>query len=390
MDVVIPSHSVRLFGSAISSLSRIGSKDLYWEFDPVTGLDIRTLNDAKSAYACVHYEPNFFERCTAAPVATATANPMNKTKSKQTKKKRSRDSDYDDDDDDSNSSCSSTSEVGRFSCRVSLKALLPVVRPRRNVHSLRIRSSAGSDTTVGGGNNKNNDGDGSLFLEFEFAMQHQNDALLTALHRIRIADAVGVSAVVSTEGASDIVVAPTVLLRLLEPLQRTVSAALIVRNCGSNSSVSASSFHHSDSSSATATATTKNSANASSSSNNNNAILQATSASLLKSETACSCDEFLEFDFVSNRELLGNNDDEDLPEEVNQEVILVFSIREAKSMLQFCFSQPELVVNLSFHWGGKPLVMKASTDSYSIQLVLATLDYKLLTSMRTMVSSATD
>jgi Rad9 len=364
MDVVIPSHSVRLFGAAISSLSRIGSKDLYLEFDPVTGLSIRTLNDAKSAYACVHYEPTFFERCTAPPTTTAAAVAA-------TNMKRSRDKDNSDDDDNS-------VELNvRFSCRVSLKALSPVVRPRRNVHSLRIRScesATGDDGT----------GTSTSLLEFEFAMQHTNDTLLTAIHRVRVADAVGVSAVANTEGASEIVVAPAVLWRLLEPLQRTVEAALIVRNNNSNStnssgSVSASSFHHSD---AVATTTTNKSRAA-----NNNAILQATSASLLKSETACGCDEFLDFDFVSDRELLDDNVDDEMPEEVNQEVILVFSIKEAKSMLHFCCSQPELVVNLSFHWGGKPLVMKASTDSYSVQLVLATLDYKLLTSMRTMAST---
>jgi Rad9 len=373
MEIVIPSHSIRLFGAAISSLSRIGSSDLYWEFDPITGLELRTLNDAKSAYAWVHFEPSFFERCTtnAATHAgpTAATMPLAATTDGASNKKRHHAS-YDSDDEGDNDSASNSNQgsAERFTCRVVFKALSPVVRPRKNLHSLRICSTQGSG--------------GILCLDFEFTTRQRNDALLTAVHRVRITQAAGVSVVVSTDGASEIVVVPSVLSRLLDPLQRTMEAALIVRNNGgSNSSVSASSFHHSDTTSALSNAT-------------NNAILQASSASLLKSETACGCDEFLDFDFVSNRDTLGNSDagvkDDDMPEEVNQEVILVFSLREAKAMLQFCCMQLELVVNVTFHWGGRPLVMKASTDTYSIQLVLATLDYKLLTSMRTMPSVAAD
>lgn len=375
MEVVIPSHSIRLFGAAISSLSRIGSSDVYWEFDPITGLELRTLNDAKSAYAWVHFEPSFFERCTTniathAGSTTATMPLAAATDGTSNKKRRRGSSDSDDEDDNDSGSNSNQGSAERFTCRVVFKALSPVVRPRKNLHSLRICSTQSSC--------------GILCLDFEFTTRHRNDALLTAVHRVRIAQAAGVSVAVSTDGASEIVVVPSVLARLLDPLQRTMEAALIVRNNGgSNSSVSASSFHHTDTTAALSNAT-------------NNAILQASSASLLKSETACGCDEFLDFDFVSNRETLGNSDadvnDEavNMPEEVNQEVILVFSLREAKAMLQFCCMQLELVVNVMFHWGGRPLVMKASTEAYSIQLVLATLDYKLLTSMRTMPSVAVD
>jgi Rad9 len=387
MDVVLPSHSIRLFGAAISSLSRIGSSDLYWEFDPITGLELRTLNDAKSAYGWVHFGPSFFERCTTnattCNTATTATRPLAAATDGTSHKKRRRgsynDSDDDDNDSGNNSTQGSAVAAERFTCRVAFKALSPIVRPRKNLHSLRICSSGSS-------------GGGILCLDFEFTTKHRNDALLTAVHRVRIAQqATAVSVVVSNENASEIVVVPSVLARLLDPLQRTMEAALIVRNNGgnSNSSVSASSFHHTDTTSALHAS--------------NNAILQASSASLLKSETACGCDEFLDFDFVSNRETLGhmsdnvtdNDNDEtavvvDMPEEVNQEVILVFSLREAKAMLQFCCLQLELVVNVTFHWGGRPLVFKASTDTYSIQLVLATLDYKLLTSMRTMPSVATD
>jgi hypothetical protein len=146
---------------------------------------------------------------------------------------------------------------------------------------------------------------------------------------------------------SELVVPPMVLLRLFETLQRTVEVALIVRG-GTNhdnnidiiddelttatnvshrnshgGSVSASSFHHSDS---------VNDATSDSATTNNNAILQATTASLLKTETACTSDDFVEFEFISNRRCLDSNIAHNckvdsanaMPEDVNQEVILVF------------------------------------------------------------------
>jgi Rad9 len=141
--------------------------------------------------------------------------------------------------------------------------------------------------------------------------------------------------------------------------------------------VSVSSFHHSD------TIQNDDPANGGDLPNNN-AILQATTASLLKTETACTAEEFVEFDFLADRRVAG-----DMPDTVNEEVILVFSIKEAKSLLQLCstLSQQSLV-HVSFHWGGKPMKWQTQTDTYTIQLVLATLDYQLLTSMRTTAAAS--
>jgi len=320
MDCVIPGHSVRSFCASIGCSSRIG-KDLYVEFDPIEGLALRSLNDAKSAYACFRFEPSFFERCTT---------PLNTSSSESRKR-----------------TLTEASQELRFSCRVAVRALAAVVRPRKNVVSLRVRSETCSS---------------ALYLSFEFHLKSsESAALLRLVHRVQVADADGVSAVASKEGASEIVASPKVLLRLLEPLKRTAEAALIVRSDAKV--VSAASFHHTQ---------------AGNNPTNNNAILQATSASLLKTETAITCDEFEEFDFCDNRQV-----DETMPDTVNSTVILVFPIKEAKAMLQFCSqqSQYELRVSLSFHWGSKPLVLEASTDSFSAELVLATLDHKLLDSL---------
>ena len=187
--------------------------------------------------------------------------------------------------------------------------------------------------------------------------------------------------------ASEIVASPIVLRQLLEPLQNTSEAALIVRysaaaashtlhtntttTATANSTVSASSFHP------TVTTTTKRSTGSPQETNRHH-IWLGPQASLLKSETSVSADEFLEFDFVSNRDIL-----DDLPEEVNREVILVFSLKECRAVLQFLGSLEEVMATLTFHWGGQPVTIQADQQSWSINLVLATLDYKLLTSLRT-------
>lgn len=324
---MIPGHSVRPFCSSIGCLSRIG-KDLYLEFDVIDGLSLRTINDGKSAFASFRFETSFFERCTAPP----QPQPGN-SRTKRRRRESSQDTTQTDED--------------RFSCRVSLRALAAIVKPRKGVAGLRVKSEIISD---------------ALFLSFEFHIQNQ-DALMTVVHRMKAADATGVTPVAPTEDASEIRGSPKVLLRLLEPLKNTNQAALVIRSDAQ--CVSASSFHHTDTSSM---------ANANSSASQN-AVLQATHASILKTETAIGCDEFFDFDFHQNR------DDENMPEDVNSEVILVFPIKEAKSMLQYCSQSHldhELVVTLFFHWGGRPLVLDATGDSLSARLVLATLDHELL------------
>ena len=384
MDCVIPGHSVRPFCASIGCLSRIG-KDLYVEFDPIDGLAFRTLNDAKSAYACFRYEASFFERCTAPPVDSAAA----AASSSSSSRKRSAPTDNE----PLLLSPEEEEEEMRFSCRITLRALAAVVRPRKDVVALRVRSEMSSSSQAAAAA-------AGLYLSFEFQLLLRNDnnnngnddSLLTVVvHRMKVADATGVSAVAPTEGASEIVTLPRVLLRLLEPLKKTTEAALIVRS--GSQTLSASSFHHTDTT--MMMMSTNNHNGGTNNNNNNNAILQATSAALLKSETAVGCDEFEEFDFRQDRNVENSNDKEkeqDLPENVNREVILVFPIKEAKSFLQFCSQahlDQELRTTLFFHWGGKPLVMQTSTESFSAHLVLATLDHKLLTSLRTRDANGT-
>lgn len=311
--------------------------DIYIEFDPVEGLKLRSLNDAKSAYSCFSFEASFFERCTAPPPTSNQQAGTRRNSKKRTLTEASQDGEE------------------RFSCRVAVRALQPVVRPRKDVVSLRLRSETSSS---------------ALFVSFEFQIQKSQDALLRVVHRVKVAEADAVSAVATKDESSEIVSSPKALLRLLEPLKRTVEAALIVR--GDAETLSAASFHHGSFNS-----------NVNGGSTNNNAILQATSASLLKTETSIATTEFDEFFFRDDREKGGEDDEEaiDMPGDVNSGVVLVFPIKECKAMLQFCnqLDQHERrTVSVHFHWGGRPLLFETSTASSSAQLVLATLDYKLL------------
>ena len=333
MDCVIPGHSIRIFCSSIVCLSKIGS-EVYFEFHALEGLSVRALNDAKSAFGHFRYEPAFFERCTAPPASS---------------RKRTLTQDQDD---------------LRFSCRVALKALAAIVRPRKEAVSLRI----GSET------------EGSaLFLTFEFQIQKNGDALIRVVHRIKAADADSLTAVVSKQDGSEIVASPKVFSQLLEPLKRTFEAAMIVTK--DSQVVSVSSFHHCD-----------NVADDNDPATNNNAILQANSASLLKTETGMTCDNFDEFFFRDGRDV---DQDDSLPRNVNQQLVLVFPIREFKAMLQFCTQaklDEELRVTLYFHWGGKPLSIEAESREqhhFTAELILATLDHKLLASSTTQPSTTT-
>ena len=108
-------------------------------------------------------------------------------------------------------------------------------------------------------------------------------------------------------------------------------------------------------------------------------VLNASVSSVLKTETCIDCDEFDEFNFMTEYD--GQIRTDTIPEDVESQVTLVFSIKEAKAMLQFCTQSnidQDLRVILSFHWGGKPLVIETEGDSFHAKVILATVDHELL------------
>ena len=106
----------------------------------------------------------------------------------------------------------------------------------------------------------------------------------------------------------------------------------------------------------------------------------------IKTETTIGLEETEHYDWVSERDF--NN----MPSNVKNEVALVFGIKEMKSMLQFSTQGGDetSLVTLSFHWGGRPLIVETKGKGFIAQLVLATLDHSLLGRLTKVSSTHTE
>ena len=87
--------------------------------------------------------------------------------------------------------------------------------------------------------------------------------------------------------------------------------------------------------------------------------------------------------------LYDGNRKEAVNADLKEQVVLVFTLKEFKAMLQFCSQAADqsLPVSISFFWGGKPIVVKTNVEGLSGELVMATLDHKLMASMKTSSTS---
>lgn len=337
MDCILPGHQVRPFCAAIGCLSRVG-KDLILEFDPVDGLTIRALSDSKAAFSSFHYEPSFFTKCSSPPVA-AKKRKRSRNESHTDMNKNNND-EVDDDENDNDE------EI--WCVRVAFKSLAAVVRPRKDVLQLQI-------VTVGD------------LLAFEFQLQRPEGIVARVTHKVGVAAAQSIAAVAAMDKASELVVHPNVVLTMLEPLRRSAEMALLINE--NHKLISSVSFAHDD----------IRDGNVS------------TKHASLKTETSIGYDDLVELHYVS----IPDEDDEETippPSDLKEQVILVFTIKEFKAMLQFCAQSHidhELPISLQFYWGGKPIVATAKSQGFSAQLVMATLDHKLLGGMTTTAGSNT-
>ncbi|KAL7536031.1 hypothetical protein ACHAXR_006872 [Thalassiosira sp. AJA248-18] len=483
MDITIPPYNLKRFTASITCLGKIG-KDLYLSFDPLDGLTLSSLNEAKSAYGKFHFDSGFFERCSAPPVVAGGARRAG-SGGGGGGGGGGREGDSDEEFYDT-----------RYVCRVPVRSVHSILRPRKGVCSLRIRSEGmdekgnyfglnqkkkrgGSsngqrrsrsksrhdgdeDEDEDGGveddqrrgsfsardrsrsrkrrkqsklkkknNNADNDNDDDpqsisqnvdkMMLSFEFFIERPapknddnnnnaaiaNGGVFRVLHKVGVTDANGITLSASAtqrRTRSEIVSPPKLWLRLLDPLRRTAEVALTIDD--DLKVVTATSFHPGEI--------------AQLGNREENAVLQAAAArnAVLKTETSTGVEEFDEYDFRINRgkrkeqrrrrrkEKNGSDDeneeesgnersDEDdehnfekeserPPLDVNQKVILVFSIKEAKAMLQYCAqtssSYDDEGVIVSFHWGGRPIVIETDGDYFSAELVLATLHHGMIAS----------
>jgi hypothetical protein len=154
MDITISPSNLKRFTSSISCLGKIG-KDLYVSFDPFDGLTLSSLNEAKSAFGKFHFEPGFFEKCGAATSAASAGggagageapwrnrNVSNNASrgSNHRSGNNSRTNDSNDDENDDTNDNDNAGKDARYVCRVPIRSIHSILRPRKGVISLRIRS----------------------------------------------------------------------------------------------------------------------------------------------------------------------------------------------------------------------------------------------------------
>ena len=455
MDITIPPHSLKKFTAAVTCLGKVG-RDLYWSFDPMDGLTLSSLNEAKSAFCKFHFEPGFFQRCSA-PQGAGNAAPGTASTAGS--------------DDEDGCGC-------RYVCRVPVRSVHSILRRRGGVCQLRVRSEGqdgegnhfglsnrrrrdksreddpegcddysdgeenngrsssrrrrkrrkqekkkkaraqdesdrGTRSQAGDPNSMSSNTD-KMMLSFEFFIERPQKAaegdaatsnpsagggggggggVFKVLHKVGVTDANGItlSASIHQSSRSEIFCKPKLWLRLLDPLRKTAEVALTIDD--GLRVVTATSFHPGEIRQMAAAGGETGA----------NAVLQAAAArnALLKTETSTSVEEFVEYDFRNNRgkkrkKRRGNGDGEEDDEEgaadesdrppvdVDEKVILVFSIKEAKAMLQYCSQTSSNYdddgVALTFHWGGRPICFEAEGDHFVGEMVLATLHHDSISS----------
>ena len=101
-----------------------------------------SLNDAKSAYGKFHFDSQFFERCTSPPNTAKNKTTTNRVG--RTNNSGSGDNDNSDDDDDDDDEFYDT----RYVCRVPVRSIHSILRPRKGVCSLRIKSEGQDDKGI--------------------------------------------------------------------------------------------------------------------------------------------------------------------------------------------------------------------------------------------------
>uniref|UniRef100_A0A7S0CLV7 Uncharacterized protein n=1 Tax=Proboscia inermis TaxID=420281 RepID=A0A7S0CLV7_9STRA len=206
------------------------------------------------------------------------------------------------------------------------------------------------------------------------------------VHRIGVADIPdSVTPIAPTINCSLIVSSARVLNKLfINPMKRTPEVAFVVND--STKVTTVSSFDHTSVASSIG-----GGPSLSQQQQNNNPGLSIWSNVSLKTETSMACDEFDHYAWRDDRCCNGTNDDangsnfdgDDVPPNVNEEVCLVFAIKDVKAFLQFCSQasssmDEEMPVNVYFEWGGRPTIFECEGESFISRLIMATLDHRLL------------
>lgn len=293
MDVTVPSHNIRSLSLAVGCLGRI-SKDLYIEFSALEGLILRTLNDSKSAFASFEFAPSFFERCTT-PLDRGSMKkrklqrkPGGIGRQSRRRNRRSRNEEINEEKEGEEEELDD-----KYTCRVPIRIVHSILRSRKGVISLRIRScmnKVNTDVTrrdldnfiVSDMNERAMEDGYSMQLSFEFLCETIGPMRVT--RRIGVEECDGIAANVSKLECSEIHSSPKTLSGMLDPLYRTTEVALCVNDV--EKIVTATSFHATSSS--------------------DNALLA--SRSILNTETTIKCDDFLKYAWRDDHVVLDTNE----------------------------------------------------------------------------------
>ena len=129
----------------------------------------------------------------------------------------------------------------KYICRVLIKTVTTILRSRKGVTSLRIKS-VGDNTLPQSttqeeqsqNNNETNKGQPqqqlNMQLSFEYHISSPSSGIMRIIHKIGVMDANSVATMAPKDECSEIVVSPKVLLNMLEPLKNTNEVALILND----------------------------------------------------------------------------------------------------------------------------------------------------------------
>jgi hypothetical protein len=237
----------------------------------------------------------------------------------------------------------------RWTARVAMKALAGVVRTRKDIVHLHVKTM----------------GD---HLAFIYLVEKPGDGHSTpttyvkVMHKVGFSPANGVAAVASTEGASELVAQPSVLSSMLEPLKRSSEIALLIND--RDRVISGVTFQHGDLP-------------------ENMASNMSRMKSKLKTETNVAYDELIDVHYVGHSDDVSGSMSKGIPppENMKDHMVLVITHKEFKAFLQYCqhaILDQELRLTVNFFWGGKPMVIKTMGEHFDCELIMATLDHQLL------------
>ncbi|CAM9198955.1 unnamed protein product [Chrysoparadoxa australica] len=276
VEVSIPHNNLKVFAHAIQCLGKVG-KELCVEAKPKE-LILRTLNDAKSAYAAFRFHDNgFFDsfKCEAG---------------------------------------SSDDEEGKsVNCKILTKAVLNVFRTIRNVIQLVLQVE---------------DMEGGSDVEPHLVLEMHCEHRIKKKHSFILQDCEAMDAAFEEQGSS-LTCAPHRLGELLDLLKGEVEVSV----CACHDVLCVRSYHHQK-------ATEKD-------------------KQFLISELSIASTEFDVYDFGG-------------PEE--EEIHLVFSLKEARALLAFCEATGVERVHAYYSFGGAPIKLDAPTHTFEAQLIMATME----------------